>query len=163
MASQRSESFSLSSGDHYNGETAGASFWSPRTWHMDDNLGLRAEDASPQSDAPRDLRRLGKYARDEKSGLFAPLSASVFNTTQLRRVAGTSINSQACSLRTPPACLRIALPSSQHKPQYHLCPLHLSACPELCLTCNRIQPLVLPASPEFWLGVRTGIKTPDNQ
>ena len=57
MASQRTGSSSPSSGDHYNSETAGASCWPPRTWHMDDNFGLRAEDAAPRSFAPRDSGR----------------------------------------------------------------------------------------------------------
>ena len=57
MASQRSESSSPSSGDHYNSEKAGASCWSPCTWQMDGNFGLRAEDAVPRSFAPRDSGR----------------------------------------------------------------------------------------------------------
>ena len=57
MASQRIVSSSPSSGDHYNSETAGASCWSPRTWHLDDHAGLRAEDAAPRSNAPRDSGR----------------------------------------------------------------------------------------------------------
>ena len=57
MASQRSGSSSPSSGDHCNSETAGASCWSPRTWHMDVNFGLCAEDATPRSFAPRDSGR----------------------------------------------------------------------------------------------------------
>ena len=52
MASQRSGSSSPSSGDHYNSEKAGAYCWSPRTWHMNGNFGLRAEDAAPWSFAP---------------------------------------------------------------------------------------------------------------
>ena len=43
MASQRSGSSSPSSGDPYNSEKAGASCWSPRTWHTNGNFGLRAE------------------------------------------------------------------------------------------------------------------------
>ena len=46
-----------SSGDHYNSETAGASCWSPRTRHLDDNLRLCAEDTAPRSNAPRDSGR----------------------------------------------------------------------------------------------------------
>ena len=57
MASQRSGSSSPSGGDHYNSEKAGASCWSPRTWHMDGKFGLRAEDATPRSFAPRDSGR----------------------------------------------------------------------------------------------------------
>ena len=54
MAFQRSGSSSPSSGDHNNSKKAGASCWSPRTWHMDGNFGLRAEDAAPGGFAPRD-------------------------------------------------------------------------------------------------------------
>ena len=57
MASQRSGSSSPSSGDPYNSEKAGASCWSPRTWHTDSNFGLRAEDTAPRSFAPRDSGR----------------------------------------------------------------------------------------------------------
>ena len=46
MASQRRGSSSPSSGDPYNSEKAGASCWSPRTWHTDNNFGLRAEDTA---------------------------------------------------------------------------------------------------------------------
>ena len=85
MASQRSGSFSPSSGDHYNSETAGASCWSPRTWHMDDNLGLRREHASPRSDAPRDSGRPNEYARDKRPDLFVPYSASCHATPRRSR------------------------------------------------------------------------------
>ena len=57
MAPQRSGSSSPSSGDHYNSEKAGASCWSPRTWHTGSNFGLRAEDTPPRSFAPRDSGR----------------------------------------------------------------------------------------------------------
>ena len=57
MASQRSGSSSPSSGDHYNSDQAGASCWSPRTWHRDGNFGLRAEDAAPWSFAPSESGR----------------------------------------------------------------------------------------------------------
>ena len=57
MASQRSGSSFPSIGDHYNSEKAGGSCWSPRTWHMNGNFGLRTEDAAPRSFAPRDSGR----------------------------------------------------------------------------------------------------------
>ena len=57
MSSQRSGSSSPSSGDHYDSEKAGAACWLPRTWHMDGNFGLRAEDAAPRSFASRDPGR----------------------------------------------------------------------------------------------------------
>ena len=77
MVSQRSGSSSPSNGDHYNSKTAGASCWATRTWHMDDNLGLLAEDASPRSDAPRDPGRSNEYARDKMPGMLTALSASL--------------------------------------------------------------------------------------
>ena len=57
MASQRRGSSSPSSGDPYNSEKAGASCWSPRTWHTDSSFGLRAEDTAPRSFAPLDSGR----------------------------------------------------------------------------------------------------------
>ena len=57
MASQRSGSSSPSSGDPYNSEKAGASCWSPRTWHTDGNFGLCADDTAPRSFAPCDSGR----------------------------------------------------------------------------------------------------------
>ena len=85
MSSQRSGFSSPSSGDHYNGETARASCWSPSTWNMENNLGLRGEDASPRSDAPRDSVRPNEYARDKKPGLFVSHSASCDITKQRSR------------------------------------------------------------------------------
>ena len=49
-----------------NSETAGASCWSPRTWHMDGNLGLRAQDAAPRSFAPRDSGRPNRVRTRQK-------------------------------------------------------------------------------------------------
>ena len=72
MASQRSGSSSPSSGDHYNCETAGASCSSTRTWHMDGNLGLRAEDAAPQSFAPRDSGRTNRVRTRREVKLVGP-------------------------------------------------------------------------------------------
>ena len=72
MVSQRSGPSSSSSGDHYNSETAGASCWSPRTWHMDGNLGLRAEDAAPRSVAPRDSGRPNRVGTRRQVRLVGP-------------------------------------------------------------------------------------------
>ena len=72
MASQRSGSSSPSSGDHYNSETAGTSCWSPRTWHIDGNLGLRAEDAAPRSNAPRDSGRQKRVRTRQEARLVGP-------------------------------------------------------------------------------------------
>ena len=72
MASQRSGSSSPSSGDHYNSEKAGASCRSPRTWHMDCNLGLRAEDVAPRSIAPRDSGRLEQVRTRQEARLVGP-------------------------------------------------------------------------------------------
>ena len=72
MASQRSGSSSPSSGDHYNNETAGVSCWSPRTWHIDGNLGLRAEDAAPRSNAPRDSGRPERVCTRQGARLVGP-------------------------------------------------------------------------------------------
>ena len=72
MASQRSGPSSPSSGDHYNSETAGTSCWSPRTWHMDGNLGLRAEDAAPRSNAPRASGRPERVRPRQEPRLVGP-------------------------------------------------------------------------------------------
>ena len=72
MASQQRGSSSPSSGDHYNSETAGASCWSPRTWHMDGNLGLRAEDAAPRSNAPRASGRPERVRPRQEPRLVGP-------------------------------------------------------------------------------------------
>ena len=72
MASQGSGFSSPSSGDHYNSETAGASCWSPRTWHMDGNLGLRAEDTAPRSNAPRDSGRQERVRPRQAARLVGP-------------------------------------------------------------------------------------------
>ena len=107
MASQLSGSSFHSTGDHYNSETAGAFGWSLRTWQLDDNLGLRAEDFAPRSDAPRDsgllervrprqdvrlvcpaLRRLPRNPEEETTQAsktrFAPRYASTLQNCQSR-------------------------------------------------------------------------------
>ena len=72
MAYQRSGSSPPSSGDHYNSKTAGAPCWSPRTWHLDDKLRLRAEDATPRSNAPRDSGRPDRVRPRQEARLAAP-------------------------------------------------------------------------------------------
>ena len=73
MASQRSGSSSPSNGDHYNSETARASScWSTRTWHLDDNLGLRAEDTAPRNDAPHDSGRPERVRPRQETMLAGP-------------------------------------------------------------------------------------------
>ena len=116
MASQRSGSSSPSSGDHYNSEKAGASCWSPRTWHTDGNFGLRAEDAASRSFAPRDLGRpiRARTRREVRLAGLSPLPVAL----QPRRGADPSPNNQTCSLRAKPACCdfaRLALLISQHR------------------------------------------------
>ena len=58
--------------DHYNSETAGASCWSPRTWYMDGNLGLCAEDAAPRSFARRDSVRPNRVRTRQEVKLAGP-------------------------------------------------------------------------------------------
>ena len=114
MACQRSGSSPPSSGDHYNSEKAGGSFWSPHTWHMDGNFGLRAEDAASRSFAPRDLGRpiRVRTRREVRLAGLSPLPVAL----QPRRGADPSLNNQTCSLRAKPACCaRLALRISQHR------------------------------------------------
>ena len=129
MTSQRSGSSSPSSGDHYNSEKAAASCWSPRTWHMDGNFGLRAEDVAPQSFAPQRLRTADPSTHETKGQACwsCPLPVAL----QPRRGADPSLNNQTCSIRAKPACcdfVPLALRISQHrsarskrKPRYRLC------------------------------------------
>ena len=137
MASQRSGS-SPSSGDPYNSEKAGASCWSPRTWHTDSNSGLRAEDTAPRSFAPRD------------SGL--PIRVRTRREVRLAGLSPLPVALQPCrgadpSLNTRPArsalmhFARLALRLSQHRsanskrmPRYHfsILILVLPAGSELC-------------------------------
>ena len=124
MASQRRGSSSPSSGDPYNSEKAGASCWSPRTWHTDNNFGLRAEDTALRSFAPRDSgRRIRVRTRRE-----VRLEPSACCAATLQRSLSKP---QTCSLCAKPACCdfaRLALRISQHrsarskrKPRYRLC------------------------------------------
>ena len=143
MASQRSGSYSLSSGDHYNSEKAGASCWSPRTWHTDGSFGLRAEDTAPRTFAPRDSGRpiRVRTTREVRLAGLSPLPVAL----QLRRGADPSLKNQTCSLRAKPACCdfgRLAHRISQHRsanskrmPRYHfsililVLPAGLELCP----------------------------------
>ena len=72
MASQRSGSSSPSSGNRYNSETAGASSWSPRSWHMDGNPGLRDEDAAPRRNALRDSGEPRRVYPKQEARLVGP-------------------------------------------------------------------------------------------
>ena len=79
MASQRSESSSPSSGDHYNSETAGASCWSPRTWqtatldYVQKTLNLGALLLATQDGQ-------NENARDKRPGLMVPHFAGCYTT-----------------------------------------------------------------------------------
>ena len=116
MASQRSGSSSPSSGDHYNSEKAGASCSSPRTWHMDGNFGLRAEDAAPRSFAPSDSGRPIRV-RPRREVRLAGLALCPLRCNPPQRSDPSLIN-QTCSLRAKPACCDFAslvLRISQHR------------------------------------------------
>ena len=106
MASQRSGSSSPSCGDHYNNETAGASYWLPRSWKMDGNLGLRAKDAAPRSNAPRDSGRPKRVRTRQEARLGFPALLPV--AMQRREGADPSLTNQTCSLRPTPACCTFA-------------------------------------------------------
>ena len=91
MASQRSGSSSPSSSDHYNSEKAGASRWSPRTWHVDGNFGLRAEDAAPRSFAPRDSGQPNRVRTRREVRLAGPaLCQSLCNPAEEPTQASTT-------------------------------------------------------------------------
>ena len=116
MASQRRGSSSPSSGDHYNSETTGASCWSPRTWQMDGNLGLRAEDAATQSFAPRDSGRRNRVrTRREVRLVGTALCRLKHNPAEATQASTTR------QLRSEPRQLVVHLPAScsafdQHRP-----------------------------------------------
>ena len=124
MASQRSGSSSPSSGDYYNSETAGASCWSQRTWHLDDNLGLRAETLhlGAMLLATQDGRY--EYARDKRPGLMVLHSASCHATLQRSRpkpqqpdvfgprYASASLGTASVPFLVPPASMDLVLPAS---------------------------------------------------
>ena len=107
MASQRSGSSSPSSGDHYNSETAGASCWSPRTWHMDGNLGLRAEDAAPRSFGLRDSGRPNRVRTRQEVRLVGPaLCRLKYNPAEATQGSTTR------HVRSEPRQLVVHLPAS---------------------------------------------------
>ena len=129
MASQRSGPSSPSSGDHYNSEKAGASCRSPRTWHMDGNFGLHAEDAAPRSFCSSRLRTADPSTHETRGQ--ACWSCPLPIALQPRRGADPSLNNQTARSALSPACCdfdRLALRISQHrsassksKPRYRLC------------------------------------------
>ena len=140
MASQRNGSPSPSSGDHYDRETAGASCWSSRTWHMDDNLGLRAEDAAPRSDAPRDSGRPERVRPRQEARLIGPSlrqfphnSAEEPNQASPARLVRSALRQNVANL---PAS-RSSFPSTAPR-----------AASESLDTAS-VHFLVLPASPEL--------------
>ena len=88
IASERGESSSSSNSGHHTSEMAGApSCWSPRSWHLDDDiLGRRSEDAAPRSHTSRILETVSKDARDQRPGfLMVPPYASCYATLQRNR------------------------------------------------------------------------------
>ena len=89
----------------YNSETAGASCWSPRRWYMDGNLGLRAEDAAPRSNAPRP--RTARTSTPETRGQ-ACWSRTLPVAMQPREGADPSLTDHTFSLRATPACCTFA-------------------------------------------------------
>ena len=140
MASQRSASYSPSSGDHYNSVKAGASCWPPCncTWTATLDYVQKTLHFGALLLATQDGR--SEYARDERSGLLVLPSARCAATPQR---SDPSLNNQICSLRAKPArCdfARLALRISQHrsasskrKPRYCLCTiLVLPARSQLC-------------------------------
>ena len=108
MESQRGGSSSPPSGDRCNSETAGASCWSPRTWHMDSNLGLCAEDAAPRSLAPRDSGRPNRVRTRREVKLVGPAVCRLKrNSAEDPTQATTTIH-----VRSEPRQLDVHLPAS---------------------------------------------------
>ena len=150
MASQRSGSSSPSSGNRYNSATAGASCWSPRTWHMEGNLGLRAEDAAPRSNAPRDSGRQERVRPRQEARLVGPALCRLLcnpakeptqaSTTRLVRSAlrqhvenlPTSRSAFKNTLREQPAQASV-LPLSF----FLVLPARLELCPRACILESR--------------------------
>ena len=100
-------------GDPYNSEKAGASCWSPRTWHTDSKFGLSAGDTAPRSFAPCDSGRSIRV-RTRREVRLEP-SACCAATLQRSR---SKPQHQTCSLCAKPACCdfaRLALRISQHR------------------------------------------------
>ena len=124
MASHRSGSSSPSSGDHHNNETAGASCWSPCTWHMDGNFGLRAEDAAPRSFAPCDSGRPNRV-----------------RTRRKVRLAGPALCQMLCNSAEEPT------QASTTKPVRSALRQHAVILPASRLASHRIAPRAASASP----------------
>lgn len=124
MASQRSGSSSPSSGDPYNSEKAGASCWSPRTWHTDSNFGLRAEDTAPRSFAPRDSGRSIRVRtrREVRLADLSPLPVAM----QPCRGADPSPNTRPA--RSALSQHAVTLPASRFA-SHSIAPQTASACP----------------------------------
>ena len=124
MASQRRGSYSPSSGDPYNSEKAGASCWSPRTRHTDNNFRLRAEDTAPRSFAPRDSGRLIRVRtrREVRLAGLSPLPVAL----QPSRGADPTLNTRpARSALSQHAVTLPALRFASHS----IAPQAASACP----------------------------------
>ena len=124
MASQRSGSSSPSSGDDYNSEKAGASCWSPRTWHTDGNFGLCAEDTAPRSFAPCDSGRpiRVRTRREVRLAGLSPLPVAL----QPCRGADPRVNTRPA--RSALSQHAVTLPASRFA--FHsIAPQTASACP----------------------------------
>ena len=140
MASQRSGTSSPFSGYYYKRETEGASCWTPRTWHLDDNLGLRAEDAAPRSDAARDSGRSERIRPRQEARRVGPALC------RLPRNPAEELT-QASTTRLVRSALRqhvANLPASR--------PAFTSIAPRAASTrpgAASVPFLVLPASPEL--------------
>ena len=124
MASQRSGSSSPSSGDPYNSEKAGASCWSPRTWHTDSNFGLRAEDTAPRSFAPRDSGRRIRV-RTRREVRLADLSPQ---PVALRPCRGADPSLNTRPARSALSQHAVTLPALRFAP-HSIAPHTASACP----------------------------------
>ena len=140
MTSQRSGSPSPSSGDHYNSEKAWASCWSPRTWHMDGNFGLRAEDDAPRSLAPRDSGRPIRVRTRREVRLAGPALRQLLcnPAEELIRASTTRPARSALSQHT------VTLPASRFA-SHSIAPQAASASPGTASAPS----LVLPTSSEL--------------
>ena len=112
MASQRSGSSSPSSGDLYSSETAEASCWSPRTWHMDGNLGLRAGDAAPRSNAPLDSGRQERVRPRQDARLVGPALCPLLYNPAKEPTRASPTRPVRSALRQPVVNLRASRSAS---------------------------------------------------
>ena len=141
MASQRSGTSSPFSGYCYKRETEGASCWTPRTWHLDDNLGLRAEDAAPRSDAARDSGRSERIRPRQEARRVGPAlcrlprnpAEELTQASTTRRVR-SALRQHVVNLpASPPAFTNIAPGAASANLGTAFVPfLVLPASPELC-------------------------------